>query len=307
MRSAVVLTAHGTVESLDDLGAFITKIRHGNAPPKSVVDEVRRRYEAIGGVSPLAEATRELARKVEARLGVPVRIAMRLWNPLPSEVVPALANEGVERLAVVALAQFSAAVYRDAIVAAAKDVAAKGGPALDVRSASNWGTHPGLVAAQAKRVQNAIDALPPEARKNSRIVFTAHSLPKIVIDRGDPYEKDFRASVDAIARALGPTAPPHLVAFQSQGMTGPGETQTAWLRPDLETTLDAVRTSGVTHVVFAPVGFLADHVEILYDLDIEAKALAAARGITTSRASSLNADDDFADAVAALARPLLDG
>ncbi|MEO8877915.1 MAG: ferrochelatase [Polyangiaceae bacterium] len=305
MKTAVVLTAHGTVESLDDLAPFISQIRRGRPAPPEVVAEVRHRYEAIGGQSPLLAASRELAKKVEAKLGVPTKIAMRLWHPFPAEVVPELAKDGFTKIAVVPLAQFSASIYGDAIAKAAKDVEAAGGPSITVRCTENWGLNPGLVTAQAKRVQNAIDAIAPEHRKNSRIIFSAHSLPKFLIDQGDSYEVDFRASVAAIVQALGPNLPPHFVCFQSQGMSAPGERTVEWLGPNLQLMLDDVKASGASHVVFAPVGFLADHVEILFDLDIEAKAWATERGLTSSRIESLNAADDFVDVIAGLAAPLL--
>ncbi|MGH7328187.1 MAG: ferrochelatase, partial [Polyangiaceae bacterium] len=257
----------------------------------------------IGGTSPLLAITRELATKVEARVGVPTKIAMRLWHPFPDDVVRELVDGDVNRIAVVALAQFSAKIYRDAIVTAAKRI--PGGSDIEIRATTNWGSSVGLVAAQAKRVQNAIHALPPETRKNSQIIFSAHSLPKIVVDRGDPYERDFRASVAAIAKTLGLAASQHLVCFQSQGMAGPSETQVAWLGPALMTALHQARMRAAAHVVFAPIGFLADHVEILYDLDIEAAEFAKEMGMTSSRCESLNASDDFADVVASLARPLL--
>ena len=300
---AVVLTAHGTVENLDDLAPFIAKIRRGQPAPPSVVEEVRRHYELIGGKSPLLDITRTLAMKVEALLGVPTKIAMRLWHPLPDEVVLELANQGVDHVAIVPLAQFSAKIYRDAIVTAAKKTPAAS--RMQLHSASNWGNHAGLVAAQAKRVQNAMSALSPETRKNSRILFSAHSLPKIVVDRGDPYERDFRASAEAIANAVGLSPSQYHLCFQSQGMAGPSETQVAWLGPALTTAMHQARALGTKHVIFAPIGFLADHVEILYDLDIEAAAIAKEMGMTSSRIESLNASDDFAEVVASLARPLL--
>jgi ferrochelatase len=126
-----------------------------------------------------------------------------------------------------------------------------------------------------------------------------------LIDQGDSYERDFRASVAAIVTKLGPTAPRHFVCFQSQGMSAPGERKVEWLGPDLPNMLDQIKASGASHVIFAPVGFLADHVEILFDLDIEAKSWAAERGLTTSRIESLNASDDFVDVIASLAQPLL--
>jgi ferrochelatase len=305
VSSAIVLTAHGTVENLDDLAPFITNIRRGHAAPAEVVAEVRRRYEAIGGQSPLLAASRELAKKVESRTNVPTRIAMRLWHPYPKDVLAALAKENVTQVAVVPLAQFSAVIYGEAVSRAATDLAATGAPKINVRCVDNWGTNDGLVTAQAKRVQNTIDAIASKDRKNSLIVFSAHSLPKFIIDHGDSYEKDFRASVDAIVARL-VDAPPHVICFQSQGLSAPGERHVEWLGPNLEQTLDDAKARGVRHVVFAPIGFLADHVEILYDLDIEARAWAAARGIATSRIESLNASDDFADVIASLAAGLLE-
>src|SRR5262249_17539297 len=142
-----------------------------------------------------------------------------------------LAESGVNQIAVVPLAQFSAKIYRDAIVTAAKRL--PNGADIDIRSTTNWGSTSALVAAQSKRVQDAMNALPVETRKKSQIIFSAPSLPKIVVDRGDPYERDFRASAAAIAKALSLTASEHLVCFQSQGMTSPTETQVAWLGPSL--------------------------------------------------------------------------
>lgn len=304
MTSAILLTAHGTVERLDDLAPFIANIRRGHAAPQSVVDEVRRRYEAIGGQSPLLAASGALAQKVEMRLGVMTRIAMRLWHPYPKDVLNDLAQTDVTHIAVVALAQFSAAIYNDAITKAAIELAAVGGRKFTVTGTSNWGTNEGLVIAQSKRVQNAIDLLSPEVRKNSQIIFSAHSLPTFIIRGGDSYEKDFRASVDAIVARL-KDAPPHAVCFQSQGMNAPGERPVEWLGPDLIGALDDAKARGVQHVIFAPIGFLADHVEILYDLDIEARGWANERGMFASRVESLNASDDFADVIASLASPLL--
>ena len=136
--------------------------------------------------------------------------------------------------------------------------------------------------------------------------MTAHSLPKAVVDAGDPYEREVRASAEAVAaavRARVDAAVPPVVAFQSQGMAGAAPVE--WLGPDLRAALDTVKAQGSSRVVFAPIGFLADHVEVLYDLDIEARAMAAERGLAYARMPSLNADDDFIEVLAGVARPLL--
>ncbi len=281
MTTAVVLAAHGTVDSLDDLPELLANIRRGKPAPPELLDEVRRRYEAIGGQSPLNAINRELAKKLEAKLGCDVRLANRLFRPYPREVLAELAERGATEIVTVPLAQHSAHVYGASIAEAAKEV-----PAIrSVRAAKDWGRHPKLTAAFAARVreslQNARDAV---------VVYSAHSLPKAIIDAGDAYESEFRASVADVA-ALVPHE--HVVAFQSQGMSG-GE----WLGPDLRSTLASLAKRGVKQAVLAPIGFLADHVEILYDLDIEAKAWAVELGIVTYRSASLNASDALVDALA---------
>jgi ferrochelatase len=225
-------------------------------------------------------------------MGVPVRLAMRLWRPYPKDVLKELADEGVERVVVVPLAQHSAHVYAEAVEAAA-------GGSVRVTSAKNWGREPALTLAFADAIRRAL-AESGAPREATLLLLTAHSLPLAIIRGGDPYEDEVRASAAAIVDALGPASPQVEVAFQSQGMGG-GE----WLGPDLPTSLDAARARGKKHVIVAPIGFLADHVEILYDLDVEAKALAAERGLTLTRTRSLNASDGLIDALENVARPLL--
>ncbi len=298
-RTAIVLTAHGTVESLDDLPAFLTNIRRGHAPPPDLLEEVRRRYEAIGGKSPLLDVTRELARKLEARLALPTRVAMRLFHPYPKDVLAELLREGVRRIVTLPLAQYSAGVYVGAVKAAAKEL----DPSLEVLGAANWGSKPELTRAFADHVGAALARVPAGERERTALVFTAHSLPLGIVRAGDPYERDFRASVEEIVARLGSDAPEHVVCFQSQGIGSGIE----WLGPDLRPTLEDLARRGKRHVVAAPVGFLADHVEILYDLDIEARGWCADLGIELYRSTSLNAGDDLVNALEAVARDVLAG
>jgi ferrochelatase len=300
LKSAVVLVAHGTVDDLQDLEAFLTAIRRGHPPAPPLLAEVRRRYEAIGGKSPLGAICREVAEKLEARLDAPVRAAMRLWKPYPSEVLAALLEEGIERVVVLPLAQHSAHVYGEAVLAAADELAEAGRGFLHVTCAKNWGREPALTRAYADEIKRALREMPEEARGASRILMTAHSLPIAAVRSGDPYEVEVRASAAAIENEVGPVASDVQIAFQSQGMGG-GE----WLGPDLVTALDAARDAGKKYILVAPIGFLADHVEILYDLDIEAQALARDRGLSLVRTHSLNAGEGLLDALENVARPLL--
>jgi ferrochelatase len=298
-KQAVILATHGTVEDLDDLAGFVTNIRRGHAPPPELVRELRHRYEAIGGQSPLNEITRSVARKLEARLGVAVRMASRLWKPLVSEVIGEL---GAERLVVVPMAQHSAPIYVEAVAKAAQGLS----PSPEVVGVGNWGQTPALLDAFERRIRAAAATLSAAEREASVLLLSAHSLPKAIVDAGDPYAREAQAAAEAIAHRVRDVFSHHEIAYQSQGMSpGPGGRPMAWLGPDLPATLDAIAAAGHRRVVFAPIGFLADHVEILYDLDVEAKRWASDRGLSFARAASLNDDDDFVEVLAAMAAPLL--
>lgn len=298
--TAVVLIAHGTVESLEDLPEFLANIRRGHAAPPELVAEVRRRYEAIGGRSPLNDITRDVAKKLEARVGLPTRIANRLFRPYPKDVIAELAGQGIRRIVTVPLAQHSAGVYGAAMTAAAQAL----DPSLEVLCAPNWGRRPELTAAFADAVLRALGEVPAGAQP--ALVFTAHSLPLAIVRAGDPYEVEVRASADDVAaliRARGGAFSEYEVAFQSQGIGSAAE----WLGPELLATLDQLRRRGRPHIVLAPIGFLADHVEILYDLDIEAKAWAGEHGTMLYRSASLNGCTGLIDALAAVTGELLAG
>ena len=299
MSEAVLLVSHGSVDDLTDLPAFVTHVRRGHAPPPELVAELRRRYEAIGGSSPLNAINAELARKLALRLGVRVALANRLWRPFVRDVVAGLVADGARRLAVVPLAQHSGHVYEDDARRAAE------GTAVELRCAPSWGRTPALCEAFAVRIAAALAPLPPG---QTSVVLTAHSLPRSVVDAGDPYEREVRGAcedIQGLVRGRLGRDVRALVAFQSQGMAGPGGRPVEWLGPDLRATIDLAAARGDRHLVFAPVGFLADHVEILYDLDIEARAMTAERGLSYTRAASLNADDDLVEILAGVAAPLL--
>lgn len=301
MTDAVLLVSHGSVDDLDDLVPFVTNVRRGHPPPPELVAELRRRYEAIGGRSPLNAINAELAGKLARRLGVRVALANRLWRPVVRDVVATLVAEGVRRLAVVPLAQHSGHVYAEDARRAVEGVD------VDLRCASSWGGVSALSVAFASRIAATVAPLPESDR--TTVVLTAHSLPRSIVDSGDPYEREVRGSagdVEALVRQRLGRQVRMLLSFQSQGMSaGPGGRPVEWLGPDLRATIDAAAARGDRHLVFSPIGFLADHVEILYDLDVEARAMATDRGLSYARVPSLNADDDFVEVLALVAGPLL--
>ncbi len=288
----VVLVSHGTVDGLDDLAAFVTNVRRGKPPGPEMLAELRRRYEAIGGRSPLNATTAELARKLAQRLGVRVEWANRLWRPYVRDVLAELAASGVKRVAVVPLAPFSAHVYEADARRAAE------GLSLELECAPGWGLNPSLVAAFARRIDAELRR--GEALGPPHLLMTAHSLPVAVIERGDPYEREVRSAAKEVATEVSRRAGTRVswsLAFQSQGFAEGGM---RWLGPDLRAAIDAVPARA--HLVVAAIGFLADHVETLYDLDVEAAALARDRGLSFARAASLDADDDLVDVLAEVAR-----
>ncbi|HEY6077676.1 MAG TPA: ferrochelatase [Polyangiaceae bacterium] len=266
--TGVLLVAHGTVEDLDDLAAFVARIRHGRPAPPGLVAELRQRYEAIGG-SPLLRTTREQAQALARRLELPVLVAMRLWDPSVEQALAGAAALGLRRLVMVALAPFSQHVYWHA----AQEAAQRAGTGIELVRTDAWGEEPEFVEAQA-------DLIERHAPSDAALVLSAHSLPRQVIERGDPYAQLVEASARAITTRLGRTGQ---LCYQSQGADG-GD----WLGPGVRETLTALAGQGQRSVAWAPVGFLADHVETLYDLDIEAGSIARELGIQLARVPSLN-------------------
>ncbi|WP_437716595.1 ferrochelatase [Sorangium sp. So ce448] len=292
MTTAVLLSCHGTVERLDDLPAFVTNIRRGRPAPPEVIDEVRRRFQAIGG-SPLMRITQAQADALAARLGLPVAIAGRLWHPYPAEVLGALHRSGVKRVVSLPLAPQSVDVYHAVVREAASE---QGG--MEVRCVPAWGLEPALIDAFVEVIDEALARIPEEGRAKVAVILSAHSLPQRIIAAGDPYERQFRAMAAEVERRIAARGNPVLVAFQSQGMTGD-----AWLGPDLRSTFDGLAARGVREALIAPIGFVADHVETLYDLDVEAQVFAREAGLARlSRAPAVNTRPRFIDALEALVR-----
>lgn len=279
----VLLLAHGTVEELADLPDFLTRIRRGRPAPAELIDEMRRRYELIGG-SRLLEISRRQAALLSGELGMPVAIAMRLSPPWVPDVAVELARAGAERLVLLPLAPFSVPVYADAAEAEL--------PGTRTLRVPPWGTQPGVVGAQVARIEPHL-----ERRADEHVLLTAHSLPRHVIEQGDPYAQLFEQSARAIGTAL---ACPYSACYQSQGALS-GE----WLGPGLAEELERLARAGTRRVVVAPVGFFAEHIETLYDLDIEAKAQAHALGLEFERVPALGEDAAFITALAELVRSTL--
>jgi ferrochelatase len=288
-RTGILLVAHGTVADVNELPGFVARIRHGRPAPPGLVEELTHRYRAIGG-SPLLRVTEEQARALEARTGLPVLLGMRLWEPSVEGAFREAARRGLARLVLVPLAPFSVEVYGAAARRSLESVRAELAEATpELVVCDPWGTEPAFVEAQcaALRAPLRIDS------RESAVVLTAHSLPRAAIRAGDRYQVEVEASARAIAERL---ARPCELAYQSQGADG-GE----WLGPDLRQTLERLARAGVRQITLSPFGFLADHVETLYDLDIEARAWATALGLGFERVPALNTAPGLIDALSTVA------
>lgn len=289
--TGVLLLAHGTISDVAELPDFLKSVRRGRPAPDALVAEMHHRYEVIGG-SPLLRYTKEQAAGLEQRLGLPVEVAMRLWTPRVEEVLPKLLARGVQRVCFLPLAPYSVDVYVAAAKAAAANVreTVLGQAALEWAAVPSWGTDPGFIESHVDLIQRWVPSPVP-------LVVTAHSLPTRVIAMGDNYANEVERSARAIEARLGR---PLRLAYQSQGADG-GE----WLGPELQTVLREVAATGAKQVAIAPVGFLSDHVETLYDLDIEARALCGELGVELLRVPALNNEPLFLDALAMLVRRAL--
>ncbi|MBK7582858.1 MAG: ferrochelatase [Myxococcales bacterium] len=292
-HDGVLLVAHGTVTDLDDLPEFLREIRRGRPASPELVAEIRRRYTAIGS-SPLLDITRAQASALAKRLELPVLVGMRLWRPRVEDVLRGIGGLRLARLCVLPLAPFSVHVYWEAAqesLAAAREELGSSAPELV--PTEPWGTEPALIDGFVAGIEAAL----PEDGKPTRVVLTAHSLPSRAIRDGDPYEAQFRACAAAVGRRLGSEP---LVAFQSQGADG-GD----WLGPDLRAVFESERGRGTERVVLSPIGFPAEHVETLYDLDIEAAGWAKELGLELVRVPALNDDAHLVSALEAVARRAL--
>lgn len=285
MTDAVLLVGHGTVDQPSEIPEFLSRIRMGRPVSPELIHEITTRYQHIGG-SPLLRTSRAQAAALQQRLGVPCRVAMRMWHPLIADVVEQSRQQGLRELLVLPLAPYSVAVYHQATQRALVE---RNLSDVTLRSVAAWGSHPKLVDAWCRKIRPVLSEDP-----QTQLVLTAHSLPSVVIRSGDRYQEEVSQSAAAIAAALGTS---HHLAFQSQGADG-GD----WIGPTLLETLTRLADEGARRVVVAPIGFLSDHVETLYDLDVEAKAQAEGLGLRWSRVTALNEDAALIDALEAVAR-----
>ncbi len=295
----VLLMTYGSPSSLDDVARYMTAVRGGRMPDPELLVEFRRRYEVIGG-SPLIEITRAQAAALQAELGgdAVVRAGMRFSDPSIADALRDLAAHDVEDVVGIVMSpQYSPLLmggYGRAVEAARSEI----GPAAPpVRIAGAWFQEPGFVDALAKRIGAALEALPVGEGETSPVLLTAHSLPRRVADTEPDYLAQLEETAHLVAARAGLADDRWRFCWQSAGHE-PGE----WMKPDFADLMPLLASEGHRTVVVAPVQFLADHLEILYDVDVGAREQAEAAGLRFARIASLNADSTFIRALASVAR-----
>jgi protoporphyrin/coproporphyrin ferrochelatase len=292
-KTAVLLLAHGSPDSPDQIPEFMKCITGGRPVPDAVIEEVRHRYSLIGK-SPLTELTRKQAESMQRQLPVTVYVGMRNWKPFIADVVKEMMMDGVEQVLAICLApqnsSTSTGLYRKAMMAEMK-------PQIQVQFIESWHDHPGLIQAFAERLEPVWHQTSEELGAPAPVIFTAHSVPTRTIQAGDPYEQQAKETARLVGDKIARLTPElkHF-AFQSQGMSGG-----PWLGPTVESAILELKKQGHKGVVVAPIGFVCDHVEILYDIDIGFKQFAAEQSMRLWRPESLNDSPTFVSALANLA------
>lgn len=291
----VMLMAYGGPNSLDDIEPYLLDVRGGRPTPAPFVAEIRRRYDLIGGRSPILELTQAQARALQAALGGDYRVyvGMRHWHPYIKDAMTQVAADGIERLVALVLAphysKMSVGAYHQRLHEAREQLA----PHIQVAEVTSWSTHPLFLDALAEKTRAALARFDGA---DVEVIFSAHSLPERILQSGDPYPQELQDTVNALAPRLDcPIS--YRFAYQSAGSTAE-----KWLGPEVGQVMAELAAQGKRNFLVQPIGFICDHVEILYDIDVMYQQQAKQLGVKLERAESLNDSPLLIGALADLVR-----
>ncbi|MEI8127036.1 MAG: ferrochelatase [Actinomycetota bacterium] len=296
-RVGVLVMAYGTPTTPEDVETYYTRIRHGRPPTPEQLTDLTRRYNAIGGISPLAERTAAQVDGIRQALELiapgeyAVRFGSKYEPPMLEETASSFAREGFDRVVGLVLAPQSS---MSTVQYMSRASAALDGQCEFIQIGA-WWDDPIFVQLIADRVRAALATIPIERHSTTEVIFSAHSLPTKILDAGDTYPEQLRESARMAASLAGITA--WDIAWQSAGRTAD-----PWIGPDILDVLRQKKANGVSDVVSCPIGFVSDHLEVLFDIDIEARAVADEIGLGLVRTASLNADPVFLLMLADLVR-----
>ncbi|MDI6809902.1 MAG: ferrochelatase [Candidatus Eisenbacteria bacterium] len=293
---ALLLLAFGGPRSLEEVEFLLARL-FGRKPSHELLERVKERYRLIGGSWPLPVITERQARALEERLnarGYSFKsfVGMRYSQPLIEETLNEILQDGIKEVVAIPMApfrsRFSTGAYKEELNRANKI----SGEKLRITFIEGWHSHPLFLKMAVEKVEEGLKQFTPEERKRVHLIFTAHSLPESIVGN-DPYIDDMKESVDEVLKRIG-LFPWHM-AFQSKG-GGPGK----WIGPDVESVLSEISKIGVKEVLIIPIGFVSDHIEILYDIDILYKEKAESLGMVLKRTPSLNYSEGFIETLATI-------
>lgn len=298
----VLIMAYGGPNSLAEIPGYLADIRAGRPTTTAVLAEITNNYAQIGGKSPLLDLTTQQMQAVDALLNPPDQptrfscyLGMRHWAPWIEETVRDMLEDGITQAVSLVLAphysQLSIAKYQAKIAAGLEMYRGQ----IDFEHIMSYHDAPKYIEALAKRVQEGLNRWPETERDSVHIIFSAHSLPVRIIKMGDPYDSQLRQTAHLVAQKAALSDEQWSWSYQSAGRS-----PEPWLGPQLEDYIPELAQKGIRHIISIPVGFVCDHVEILYDIDIEAQAVAKEHGIRLERPPALNTDPLFIETLAEL-------
>jgi ferrochelatase len=291
---ALLLLAFGGPRSLEEVESFLTRIMKGRKPSPVQLERVKERYQLIGGSSPLLEITQAQANGLEEKLNTKgyrfkSYVGMRYGHPLIEESLKEMLRDGIQEVIAIPMAPFRSHESTGAYIEEVNRVQKNLGEPLKISFIEGWHMHPLFLKAVQEKVREGLMEFTPEQRKRVHLIFTAHSLPKPIIEK-DPYARDMEASVKGVLEGIEPRD--WHMAFQSKG-SGPEE----WIGPDIESVLVKLSEEKVNEILIVPIGFVSDHIEILYDIDIVYRGKAESLGMVLKRSPSLNTSEKFLEAL----------
>lgn len=294
---AILLLAFGGPRSLDEVEPFLTRLFRGRKPSPEQLERVKERYRLIGGFSPLPEITLKQAKALENSLnlrGYPFKsyVGMRYGQPLIEETLREIIRDGIQEVIAIPMAPFRSRASTGAYIEEVKQAQERLEGKMEISFIEGWHLHPLFLGAIQEKIEEGLRPFTPEERKRVHSIFSAHSLPKSLVEN-EFYVKDMEASVREVLKRIEPL--PWHIAFQSRGI-GPEE----WLGPDVEFILTELSHQKVREVLIIPIGFVSDHIEVLYDIDIFYREKAESMGMVLRRSPSLNDSERFIEALTAI-------
>lgn len=294
-KKAVLIMAYGTPSNVERMPCYLSDIRGGRPMSEEFVAEFRHRYELIGG-SPLTGLTYDQAKKTSEVLrqrgyNWPVYVGMRHWSPWIKDAVGQMYLHGIEEAVGIVMAPHYSSMSIGRYWTKVEEAQQMHGSAIKFSFVNSWYRQPNFLQALENHVRAGFEKFAPEVRNKVKLVFSAHSLPARLVKMGDPYDDELQTNAKIIAERLGSVD--WMFSYQSAAHTGE-----PWLGPQIEDVVVDLAKEGYKYVLVAPIGFVCDHVEILYDLDIEAKQVAQEHGMQLERIESMNSDPLFIEAIA---------